>query len=370
MLNVIKIQNELFGLVGIRQPAVDSIPVLDQAITDSESGLFLDDVPPFNLSAIKDSQTYVEPGHASFDLKFNEFITNTQKSAISSVMMQVFDKPDYIDRNLLFINESPRNSLESFKPELAFMGYEITPSDTKNIGFKITRVHCQFDFDEPTVNGIFFLFNSERSEYLITKEVEITSNDQWVDLNWTIDSTLGDYKGAYYLLLGVPTIDDVKVRFQPWKRDYENASLRCDFSELCIENVIFNDGVQIANFNSSLKLEISENVGFNPDITVFNDYTDLIINNKSLFANAIQKQAVISFMLMVATSMRSNRNERLGKELVSMVMVYINGTNPDGSFAQLGLNKSLAYDIEHIRKEVHRLVEGYFGNQIMVDTLS
>lgn len=369
MFDVTKIQNSLFGLVGIRQPDNEDIPTLEPDVQLSDSGLYLDDVAPFDLQMVVDAQTFVKRTNPDFDTLFNTYLRNTQKSAISSILNQVFNKPDYIDRNLLFLNESPRNSLETFSSELAFMGYELEPSKTKDIGFKIPRVHCQFDFDTPTIDVVFFLFNSEKNEYLLTEDVTLSSSDQWVNLNWTVDSTLGDYKGTYYFVIGVPVVGEDKLRFQPWKRDYEDADCQSEISELSIERVLFNDGMQITNFNSSLSIETNQNIGLNPEIQVYSDYTDLIINNKYMFAKAVQLSSVIQFLNMVSTSMRSNRNERLGKEIIGMIHTYITGINPDGSFNSTGLNKSVYYEIETLRKELNKLREGYFGGNLMVDTI-
>jgi len=86
----------------------------------------------------------------------------------------------------------------------------------------------------------------------------------------------------------------------------------------------------------------------------------LIINNKSLFARAIYLDTVISFLTHYTTSIRSNRNEQLAKEMYQKLVVEIEGAN-DGVISVKGLKPQLISEIASIRKEIEKLQEGYFG---------
>jgi hypothetical protein len=367
MFEVTKIQDSLEKLVGIRQPANPDLTVnVDSDNKISESGLFLDDIPPFNFEAIYNSQDYVGINSLDQSLDFNTYLRNIKRSSIANVVTQVFDKPSFIDRSLLFINESPRLNSETFPSEIKYYGYEIEVSNTKNIGFKITRANFQFDFDPSTLNVNVYLFNSNVNAPLFSKQVTLTSNNVWDNLDFTVDSTLNDYKGSYFLLVQIPTGE----RLQPWKRDFEDGNFENNVKELEIERVLFNDTLDVLRFNSYPEIETSQNVGINLDITVFNDYTDLIIQNKFLFSKVVQLQTVVTLMMKVATSMRSNRDERQSKELTAMIMTYVNGVNANGDFNMKGLNKSIPFEIESLRKEIASIRDGYFGDGVMVDTLS
>jgi len=367
MFEVTKIQDSLEKLVGIRQPANPDLTVnVDSDNQLSESGLFLDDIPPFNLEAIYNSQDYVGINSLDQSLDFNTYLRNIKRSSIANVVTQVFDKPSYIDRGLLFVNESPRLNLETFPIDIRYYGYEIEVSNTKNIGFKITRANFQFDFDNSTQFVNVYLFNSNVNTPIAVKPVNLTSNNHWDNLNFTVDSTTNDYKGKYYLLVQIPTPE----RLQPYKRDFEEGNFMNNVKELEIERVVFKDTLDISNFNSYYDIDTSQNVGINLDITVFNDYTDLIIQNKFLFSKVVQLQTVVTLMMKVATSMRSNRDERQSKELTAMIMTYVNGINANGDFNMKGLNKSIPFEIESLRKEIASIRDGYFGDGVMVDTLS
>lgn len=367
MFDVVKIQNSLSQLVGIRQPSdPDFNIVLDADNLASESGMFLDDLPPFNVKALYESQDFVGVDALDQSTEFNTYLSNVKKSAITSVASQVFDRTSFIDRGLLFVNEAPRLNLETFDSSIRYYGYEIEISDSKNIGFKITRANFQFDFDNATQLVNVYLFNSNVNSPIASKPVTLTSNNHWDDLNFVVDSTMNDYKGKYYLLVQIPNPE----RLQPYKRDFEEGNEMNNLKELEIERVVFKDTLNISDFNSYYDIDTNQNVGINLDITVFNDYTDLIIQNKFLFSRVIQMQCVVNLMMKVATSMRSNRDERQSKEITAMIMTYVNGINSNGDFNMKGLNKSIPFEIENLRKEIASLRDGYFGEGLMVDTLS
>lgn len=367
MFNVTKIQDSLVQLVGIRQPSdPDFSVIIDVDNLTSESGMYLDDLPPFNVKALHESQDFVGVDALDQSLYFNTYLSYVKKSAISSVASQVFDKPSFIDRGLLYVNDSPRLNLETFDSSVKYYGYEIEISNTKNVAFKITRANFQFDSDNSNLTVNVYLFNSNVNLPIASKQVLLDSNNVWDDLNFVVDSTLNDYKGKYYLLVQIPNGE----RLQPWKRDFEDGNFMNNVKELEIERVVFNDDLDVVRFNSYLDVDTNQNVGINLDITVYNDYTDLIIQNKFLFSKVIQMQSVVTFMMKVATSMRSNRDERQSKEITAMIMTYVNGINANGDFNMKGLNKSIPFEIENLRKEIASIRDGYFGEGLMVDTLS
>lgn len=364
MFEVNKIQTGLYGLVGIRQPFDPSMPTLSVANTTSNSGLYIDEIPPFNIGLLKETQDFA----GITDNQFNTLLERMQKTSIANLMYKVFDKGGYIDRNYLFTQTSVRKNIETTISNGSVIGYEIEVSDKKNLGFKITNCRCEFDFDGGSIATTIYLMNSFLEEPLFTKQVTLTRKDQLVSLNWVVDSTLNDYKGSYYLLI---KSDNPALRLQPFKRDYEDANLMNDISELDIDRVKFTT-FSITDFladENSNVLEISENVGLNPDITVFEDYTDMILQNQFLFARALQLEYAINALMLIATSTRSNRSERLSKDIVNMILANVNGTTPESGMQIKGYKSNLYYEIKNLKAEVEKLKLNYFGGEIMVDTI-
>lgn len=355
MVRVSKIQEGLFGIVGLRQPLDPSFPILSEQNLTSRSGLYADDVPPFKLKLLKDTQEYISIS----DEQLNAYISQMQKTAITSVMFKVFDQGSYIDRNYLFSRANSRTKVINQISIGQCFGFKIEVGARKNLGFKINRVRLEFDFDGSEVDVTLYLMNSFLNEPIYSKEITINKSDFIQDLDWVIDSTENDYKGNYYLLIQAKD----GARLQPFERNYENSPAQNDIAFLDFEQII------IPNFNSEMfvfenEISFSQNVGINPDVMVYDDFTDFVLNSQNLFARAIQLEFAIALMMQVATSTRSNRDERLGREIVAMMLVSINGEEGKSK----GLKGSLYHEVGQIKKEIEKLKKSFFQGVISVST--
>lgn len=356
MFQVDKIQTGLLGLVGINQPYDPAFAKLDAANQLSASGLFLDEVPNFKLQYFIETQDYKDIS----DSDLNDLLRTVQKSAISSVCQKIFGQYSYIDSNYVYTQASTRQTPETTMPN-GFVGFRIVPSATKNVAFEITRTKLEF---EGTGTVKIVLFNSNKNTPLYEQDVVITSNDQEVDLGWVLNSTQEDYKGEYFFGY---VYDGTLV---PYERDYEASFIENSISELYYERCYVTGGTDTTLFDLDDVKTLEENTGLNPFIFVHDDYTDLIIQNKRLFARAIQYQWAIQIMQEYASTVRSNYNERRAKELFMMITEQINGSVPMAPVKVTGLNTILATEIQMLRKTVEEIKNGYFGHGVQVQTLS
>jgi hypothetical protein len=355
--DVTKIQAGLMGLVGIRNPLDPAYNKIDAANQGSRSGLFLDEeIPFFKVKYFVDTQDYAE----ITDLDLNIKLRNIQGSAIASVCQEVFGQISYIDRNLIYKNASTRITPESTLVN-GFVGFKIKPSATKNVAFKITQLRIELD---GAGDVDIVLFNSAENIPIRKETVTISSEYQIVTLNWVVNNTDGDYKGEYFLGY---KYDGTLV---PFERDYENSIIESNISELDIERVYVPGANSTTLFDLDQVNGLSENTGLNPDITVFFDYTDMILQNDFLFAKAIQYQYAISIMTGYASTSRSDRNARISKELIAHIVQQINGSVPESSVKVIGLSSILFSEVKRLRKTIDELKSGYFGSGNMVQTLS
>lgn len=347
MIDIIKIQNSLVGLVGFRQPANPDYAIIDDNNLISESGYFVTDNPYAKIELIKSSHDYLDVSNS----QFNDFLRQIKKSSVSNVCNQVFSSVDYIDRNVFYKNAFNKINVETLPT--GFYGFRIRVSDEKNVAFKVTRVLLDF---QGTGTIKLVLWNNAKLEPLQTKEVEITTDHQEEILDWVVNNTDTTYKGEYYI--GV--LYDSTSGLKPYKRDWNNANLMSNITYLDIDKVSFNGHTSENLFDISILQNNSETNGLNFDVTVYEDFTDLIINNKSLFARAVYLDTIISFLTHYITSIRSNRNEQLAKDMYQKLTIEIEGAN-DGVISVKGLKPQLISEIATIRKEIEKLQEGYFG---------
>lgn len=341
----------LNGIVGWIQPYNPDYAILDAANTASESGRFINENKFVKVEYLKDTQDYADIS----DADFNTELSQLQKTGILSVMDKVFSESDFIDRQVLY--RYANNKINTDALPAGFVGYEIKPDDTKNVAIEIKRDLLEFS---GTGDITLVLYNSQQKAVVFSQVVTITSDLQEVELNWRLDNDSPLYKGDLYygyFTQGVSVL--------PYKRDYENADIQSIITHLCIESIKV-PGATAGDLFDLESIENSEEVwGMNPDITVFYDWTDLILQNKFLFGRAIQYQCQIQALTYYLASLRTNRNEREAESAMNKILVELEGTTEASGIKKVGLGDKLAGEITLIKKEIDRLRKGYFPEGIL-----
>jgi hypothetical protein len=339
------------GIVGWIQPANPDYAILDAPNISSVSGRFINENKFVKVEYIKDSQDYASIS----DTVFNDELVQLQKTAILSVMDRVFNKPDFIDRQLVY--RYPNNKVTTDSLLDGFVGYRISQDDTKNLAIEIKRDLLEFS---GAGNVTLVLFNSQKQSTVFSKDVTIAGTLQEVELNWRLDNASPLYKGDIYY--GYFTEG---VTVLPFKRDYQNSNVKSCISNISIENIKVPDVSGGDLFDLTLIEGAEECWGLNPDITVFSDYTDLILQNQFLFAKAIQMQCQIQSLTYYLSSLRTNRIEREGNDAVNRIIIELEGTTESTGVKKVGLGDKLVGEINRIRKEITKLQKGYFNHGIL-----
>jgi hypothetical protein len=355
MFNQSKISTGLSGLVGIRQPLNPLYQFLDLPLKTSTSGLYLDDVEMFKIEFFKDTQDYI--GATPLDL--NNKLKEMQKSSIVSVCSEVFLEPDFIDRKPLYTRTSDRTKVNEF-PVGDFVGISIKPTQDQNKGFTIHNVKLEF---QGTGTVTLELYNSSVPSPLYTKDIPIDSEYVVSQLDWEIDSTMGDHKGEYFLGYVLPN------GLKPFKRDYEDGNISNTYKNADVRGMRYPSFTEFRNL--SLIVEEIEYLGINPDISFYDDYTDMIITNKRMFARAIQLRWAIMVMNGYCFSLQSNQTERKAKEAIVSTLQVIEGVKTE-TFYKKGLVTILTAEITRIHDEISKLRQSYFGkyDSVQVRTIS
>jgi hypothetical protein len=348
MFDKSKVTENLFGLVGFDNPATP-YDIVDVDNQEARSGRTATENPFCKIPQLKETQDDVN----ITDVAFNEFLTKLQKKSISDVVDSVIIDPSYIDRQLLYQNVNNKINTETFLAN--FVGYRINKSKEKNVAFEITR--CILEF-EGTGDIELVLFNSAISEPIKSETVTITKKTQTVQLDWKIDNS-GDYfQGDFFI--GYFT-DGLTVK--PYERDYQSSNVRSVITHLCFTPISVN-GTAGQLFDLDNIDNQSECWGLNPDISVYYDYTDLIIQNERLFAPAIQLQMCINTIQHYIASGRSNRTERISREQLNMLVAQLEGVNDSIE----GLKPTVKKEVYSLSKQLKRLVDGYFPKGFILNS--
>ena len=354
MVNVAKIQAKLNGLVGFRQPFNPAYAILTSANTTSRSGLYATDNEFVKVEFLKDGQDY----DVISDANFNTYLTNKQNEAIANVCNSVFFKPDFIDRGLMYRNAL--NKVNTVTLPVGFVGYKLKMECENNIAVNIKRVLVDFS---GTGTLKILLFNTSKLTAIQTKTVTITTDHQEVVLDWVIDNTDGIYGGEWYI--GYNTTG---LTVTPYARDYENSILMRNFTHLDVYPILIPSHNTETLFNLTNFEGYAYATGLNFDITIANDYTDLVINNEFLFSNAILYSLQINCLQTSIASIRSNRNERISETMIRKMLVEVDGAD-DGVVKKIGIKSLLYGSLSKIKAEIEKLQNGYHGDAIMIETM-
>lgn len=372
MFNKVKIETDLYGIVGLRQPYNPDYQILDVDNEGSTSGYFATDNPYVKVEYLKDSQDF----DGISDADFNEQLKQIQQSSIASVCNAVFNDSDYIDRQVLFPHAQNRINTETLPH--GFICHKIEVSIEKNIAFEITRVLLDF---EGTGKVDLMLFNTSQSTPIYSTIIDVTSGYHTVEnLNWVIDNSGNTYKGEYYI--GYISNDPNFGTLKPYKRDYNNSNIQSCITHLNINQYYFEGvvplglqydvpfplGVSTLLPDLTTEQSLSECTGLNFDITVYDDFTDLILNNKQLFGYAIYLDFAIKLISIYTASLRSNRNQRISEAQVIRMLQEIEGQDTVGTVRISGLRPQLIGELKRLTNQVRKIKEGYFGGRAIVQT--
>jgi len=333
MIRIDKIKTSLFGRVGFRQPDIAEYAVVSATNLAADSGLTFQDASELvSIMNIKETQP-----NASIDTTgLNALLERFQKNAITEVCNKVVvGEGDFVNSlNLYPYAKTFQNTIEKHGK---FVGFKIQPT-YYNMSFRISFAELAFSGTE---SFNIYVFNSNLVAPIQTKPVTITTAGQSkiTDLDVLIanDTT---YKGGFFY---VGYFED-DITNSAYKRDYELSSLSIRNPYLTIDPVSLDHvgtvlDITTENFHS-------DTFGLNFGIELYYDYTELIVNNKSLFDRAVQYQGVIKMIDAIKSSTRSNIQERITKDFITEANFALYGN----SQAKIkGATQLLDEEIKHIK---------------------
>jgi hypothetical protein len=354
MFDKVEIQEKLRGLVGFEAPLNPDFFALTSENTESRSGYFYNHTPFASLEALRDTQDF-----AGIDgVGFNEVLKRLNDNAITSVCNAVFttsDTPSYIDRQKLYKYALNKANVETNIPN-GFIGHKFCFDNKPNVTAEISKVTLDF---QGTGDITLLLYNTQSLTPIQSQTVTIESDSQEIKLNWRMKSNNGDYYLGY-------VYDGSLI---PFKRDYERSNVESSITYLRQYKSIVKDFTGGNIWDLEKRESTSAATGLNPDLTVYNDYTELITNNEALFANAIFLQGSISFLNYIKSSLRSNKNQRISEQQLIGIQQQIEGQEGSSVVRITGLRPSLGDQIKLITQRVNELRRGYFTGRIKTVTL-
>ena len=396
MYNSSTIKSQLIGLIGWRQNANPEGEQLVDMLT-SETGIFFNDQHPLltikNLIAVSEEydlinypdwnntdayligqirrdggnlyrciqgHTNQQPPNTTYWELYNDFTAFMKEQTEAGIIdgldlwleMKIKHKSakNLLERDQLFKTSPSFDDLVT--KEGNFVGYEITPSPNLGVVTKINEIGLQFNANQTGI--VIKLFHSESKTPIKTQSVDYTGNGsiQWVSLtDWVMDKP-----GTYFIgydedSITVQAINGIKnhnyscngANSYPFTRHFGIVSFNAD-----------SDGSELWDISGN-SYSFNTNYGLNFRFHVACDYTDFIVEQRSLLKTVIAKSVAIKLLRLLAFNPNVNVNRNMANIDRNAILYEIDGDSsgfkPNGLRDQLiRAIKAVSIDFEGVDK--------------------
>lgn len=304
-----RVQNALSGRIGWRQTGSFSLSTINAL---SKSGRYFQGF--HSAVTLNNINNTIEEVGADSDT-LNTRLLNFQQDGIMNMLNQIFNQPQLIETGLL--NRRDMNLSYLLPNEGKAVGYRIRLADAP-VSMQIHNVAFRF-------NGVatfnLYLYNEASLSPLFTQSVTTVANDLTVvNLgSWIAKLNQANIKSSdFYLVYYQNDLGSVQAYEDYWLFKYTKM-----FSA---EG--FNADVTGGNFVRTQHLTTGLSYGMLPEISIYKDFTQQIVQNAHLFDEAIGLQVAITVLDNIMNSNRSNATQRINQDQLKELYTDLNLARP------------------------------------------
>lgn len=318
MYDISTIKTNLSGVVGWRQPLETEFAILDAPNLVSSSDLIFQDF--HSLVTVEHLKNTVPESLSDAD--FNTFISDMQRGAVAKVVQSVFQKKKpqtkaLLDKLRLFDQANIMD--DPIANSGLWVGYEINLNKNNNLKVVIDAIGSEFDGIKAGLT--IYLFHSSQKTAIKTFSLDIIAdNSKWDDLTDFNLDYLTYTGGTYYIGYKQDDLGAVQALNRGWDlSDQQNKSKYFTVRPIRIENYT---GIELFDIDD---IDVtSETHGLNFEFTATIDLTNLISDQKQIFANLIGMQMAADVLEKIYNSTRTNA---IKKETRDLALFELKGTD-------------------------------------------
>lgn len=318
MYDIATIKTNLSGVVGWRQPLETEFAIVDAANLTTSSSLLFQDF--HSLVTIENLKNTVP--QSLTDAEFNTYILDMQQGAIARVVQDVFQKKKPQTKSLLAklrLFDHANVMDDPIINEGSWVGYEINLNKNNNLKVVIDAIGSEF-------NGVktgltIYLFHSSQKTAIKTFSLDTIEDDSKFDDLTDFDlDYLTFIGGTYYIGYKQDDLGAVQALNRGFDiSDRQNKSKYFDVRPIRIENYT---GVELFDIDD---IDITaDTYGLNFEFTATIDMTNLISDQKQIFANLIGIQMAADVLEKIHNSTRENA---IKKETKNLALFELKGTD-------------------------------------------
>lgn len=261
----------------------------------SDSGFYVNDLTGISLELIDD---------AKMEKSFNDYVVDVHRSAIIEIIQRFVDRQKkQLNTKELLSNVTMIQKYNKFewpiRKNSRFVGYAITPRESKSIKVNIKSVGLQSSASESLT---LYLYDPSKQAAIQSKTITCAGKTiTWTDLDWDIefDDLTGTAGGTF--LIGVYE-DDLSGQLyeQDWSDGQSHMAMKVTRHYAGLVPVRFRssnlNGVSLPNMKY-IEGEMScKTSGFNLRFNVKCDITDVLVDNIAMFGEAVQHRVAIRYL--------------------------------------------------------------------------
>lgn len=320
----------LTGRVGWKQYSF-ALP-LDANNASSASGRYFQDFhKAVTLQNIYDTMEL----ESANDAQFNEYLSDLQRAAILRTLSAVFNSDDVIEQVLLH-STLRGTKLKAQASTADFAGYIISPAPNASKCIRLKSLTLLFDGDGTFDVSVYRADATPVNQFSVTVE---RAKKSVLHIDELLPYASDDDRNARYYVGYRPA--DAPEPLEPDCPCWHKAHM---LGYVPVES----DAGFIA------PVETRRTYGLNPEFLAYNDFTDPIVRSAYMFDQVIGMQIAADVIEQTLNSTRSNKTERLTKEMQNALYNELNSsyTGPEFPYTT-GLKNQIV-------KEIRRLHANFF----------
>ena len=338
-------------MVGYRSSTDSNYAGLPSYLKTSNSGFYVNDLPiPLELiDDVKQEQTfnnYVQNVHNSEVIKIvNRFVDKQKKKLESKELLS----------NVTMIQKHNRLD-QTITANSRFVGYAITPRESKSININIKSIGLQSSAAE---SFTLYLFDPTQQTAIQSTTVTCTGKSVlWTDLDWNVEFESAYGAGGTYLIGYFEDDLSGTLYHQDWSDGMAHQAMKitrhyAGLSPVRVNSPALNGtGLPDIEFiESSLSCKTS---GFNLRFNIKCDISDVLVDNINMFGEAVQYAVAIRYLkdaisnIGLKPSFSSGQNRAEFKQMIVDYEGTLYGGVIEGVGYQRGIMDNLALDFSEL----------------------
>ena len=261
-------------------------------LKSSNSGFYVNDIPGITFELIDDIKQ---------EKTFNNYVQDIHNSELTMVMQRFVDrqKKKLNTKELLSsatMIQRHNDLSRTISKGSRFVGYAITPRESKSININIKSVGFQATSSD---SFTLYLFDPSQQTAMKSSDITITGKSlTWTDLDWDIEFDLsGGTAGGSYLIGYFEDDATASLYEQDWSDGQAHAAKRitCHYAGIAPVRMSAS-GSTLPNMQRLPASVHCLTSGFDLRFTIKCDITDVLVDNIPMFGEAVQHAIAIRYL--------------------------------------------------------------------------